>query len=339
MRIAIVGGSFDPIHKGHLQMGYQAIESLEVDQVWFMPAGNTPLKDRQLTSKEDRLEMVKRAIADEEKFSVCTIELEREGKSYTLDTLTELKKLYPEDEFYWIIGADQLKQFDKWRGADQLVQLAHFVCMDRDGEFGESVYDIQKIHMNPMPVSSSDIRVGNKLMYLPKSVLDYIYEKRLYVEDWVRTRMKLKRFEHSVSVAHVCEEFARNNGLDVQKAYYIGLFHDIAKHMDVRAQKQWMEAKFPEHLHYPMPVWHGFVGSQTIQHVFYIKDPDIIEAIYHHVLGTSTNPYAMMVFCADKCDPLRDYDSSPMIEACNRDLYTGFLWVKEENEKYLEKGN
>lgn len=338
MKVAIIGGSFDPIHYGHLQMGHQALEKIGVDEVWYMPTKDTPLKERKLTSESDRAKMIALAIEGVSSFKLCTLELERNEKSYTIDTLKELKKRY-DHEFYWIIGNDQLKQFDKWKEPDELLKLATFVCFDRDGELFDSLYPIQKMHMPAMPVSSSEIRVGNKLNYLPRNVLNYVYSKRLYVEDFVKTRVNEHRFRHSLSVANLCEQFASSNGLDKDKAYYVGLFHDIAKSMSKEKMQPWMEAICKENMKYAVPVWHGFVGSEVIDRIFYIHDETIKNAIYHHVLGTSTDPYAMAVFCADKLDPLRDYDSSKQIVLCNEDLYKGFIQVKKENEEYLRKEN
>lgn len=337
MKIAIVGGSFDPIHAGHIQMANYSIQTLKVDEVWFMPTSSTPLKNRDLTLNQQRLAMIDLVVQKNPKFKVCTLELEREGKSYTYDTLKELKKIYPDHEFYWIIGNDQLMQFDKWYKADELVQMAHFVCFDRDGQLTGSKYDITCMKMPPVPVSSSEIRIGNKLNYLPEEVLHYIYHNRLYVKNFVASRLPEKRYRHSLSVARLCEQFALNNGYDMHIAYYVGLFHDIAKYMPKEQMEKWMKSICPENMKWPLPVWHGFVGAAVTQNIFDIKDPIIYNAIYHHVLGTSKDPYAMMVFCADKLDPLRGYDSSSLIQTCNDNLEKGFDLVVKQNKEYLEK--
>lgn len=338
MKIAIIGGSFDPIHYGHLQMGKEAISQLEVDEVWYMPTKITPLKDRVLTDEADRVNMIKLAIKQDSRFKLCTLELERDTKSYTIDTLKELKKQY-DHEFYWIIGNDQLMQFDKWKEPEELLKLAHFVCFDRDGVLNDTKYAIQRVHMPMMPVSSSELREGNKLNYLPSSVLEYIYKNRIYVKNFIKNRVNEKRYLHSLSVAKLCEEFAISNGYDVDVAYYVGLFHDVCKAMPKEKMLAWMEIICPENIKYEVPVWHGFVASEVIDRIFYLKDERIKHAIYHHVLGTSDEPYAMIVFCADKLDPLRDYDSSKLRKLCNEDLVTGFIKVKEENDKYLKRGN
>ena len=130
MKIALLGGSFDPVHYGHLQMAKEAMQVLKVDEVWFIPAKKTPLKDRILTSDTDRLAMLKIALADFPQFKVNPIEMQREGTSYTIDTLEALRKQYPSYTFYWLIGNDQLEQFDLWKDPDRLVQLAYFVCFE-----------------------------------------------------------------------------------------------------------------------------------------------------------------------------------------------------------------
>ena len=339
MKIAIIGGSFDPIHYGHIQIAQTALKKLGCDKVWFLPSHDTPLKDRPQTLSNHRIEMIQRAIQGYENMDVCTLEVERQGVSYTLDTLQELKKMYPMDEFYWIIGNDQLVQFDQWKQPEKLVQLAHFVCVDRDGQLAKTKYDIKRIHMEPIPVSSSEIRKGNKLNYLDPAVLEYIYQQELYIQEFVQSRVNEHRYKHSLSVADLCKEMAQANGLDGHKAYLAGLFHDIAKSMSKEKMEPWMDSVCPENKKYALPVWHGFVGSEILKRIFYIEDNQILEAVYHHVLGTSTDPYAMIVYCADKTDPTRDYDSSEMIQACKENIEQGFYWVKEENEKYLKKGN
>ena len=336
MKIGIFGGSFDPIHSGHIEVARQAYALLNLDEVWFLPSSKTPLKDRNLTDNEDRKHMISLSIQNIPYFSLCTIEMEREGISYTIDTVLELKRLYPDDDFYWIIGNDQLKQFHLWKEANRICEEVKVVCFNRDYQMSSTKYPIQCLHMKDVCVSSSEIRKGNKLNYLCDGVLDYIYEKRLYVEEFVKSRVKPKRFEHSLSVAKLCSQFAINNDLDEKKAYYAGLFHDIAKSMTVKEMEPWMDILCPENKSYAPAVWHGFVGSEIVDRIFEIHDPQIKNAIYHHVLGTSEDPYAMIVFCADKLDPLRDYDTSYGIGLCNENIYKGFLYECEENRKYLE---
>ncbi len=336
MKIGILGGSFDPIHEGHMAMAHESYKQLNLDEVWILPTAKTPLKSRELTDNEHRLNMIRLAIEEYSYIHLCTLEMEREGTSYTVDTARELKSRFPMHSFYWIIGNDQLSQFHLWKDADEIVKLVQVVSFDRDGELSETPYDIQRLKMPMMPVSSSEIRIGNKLNYMNPKVLEYIYGHRLYIENFVRTRVTEKRFQHSVSVANLCEELAFDNDLDTQKAYLIGLFHDIAKSMTKEEMEPWMDVICPENKKYAVAVWHGFVGSEIVDRIFYLHDPIIKNAIYHHVLGTSEDPYAMLIFCADKLDPLRNYDTSFGINICKENLRNGFEYEKAENKKYLE---
>ena len=158
------------------------------------------------------------------------------------------------------------------------------------------------------------------------------------MNDFVASRLTKKRYKHSLSVARLCEEFALNNGYDMHIAYYIGLFHDIAKYMPKDEMLKWMQSVCPENMEYPVAVWHGFVGAAVTKDIFLIENPIIYNAIYHHGLGTSQDPYAMMVFCADKLDPLRGYDSTKLIEICNKDIKVGFDLVVQQNREFLKRG-
>lgn len=336
-RVALLGGSFDPIHNGHMQMANTAIELLHVDEVWFIPTFATPLKERALTSKEHRKAMISLAIEGKPKFRLEPIEIERAEKSYTIDTLKELKHRYPDHEFVYLIGSDQVEQFDQWKDHDALLKLAEFVGIERDHTFGSNPCDLPCIHMKDVPVSSSLVRNGMRLDYVDAKVLLYIYTNRLYIKDFIKCRVHEHRYLHSCSVADLCEAFAVCNGYDGNKAYLIGLFHDVCKELDHKQMRAWIKKIAPQYLDAHPAIWHGFVGGQVVKSVFRMKDWQIGNAIHWHVLGQSKDPYAMIVYCADKLDPLRGYDSYELIEQCKKDIYKGFVAVKDQNDKYLKE--
>ena len=121
-RIGIMGGTFDPIHNGHLQLGRQAREEYHLEQVWFMPSGQPPhKKDHAVTDAWTRLEMVRLAIAGQKGFSLSDFEIRRPGNTYTAQTLKLLSEAYPENLFYFIIGADSLYDIEKWYRPDLVV--------------------------------------------------------------------------------------------------------------------------------------------------------------------------------------------------------------------------
>ncbi len=134
MRTGIMGGTFDPIHIGHLYLAHEAKEVLGLDRIIFIPSGVGPHKAASETPKQLRLEMVTRAIQDFSYFEVSNMELNRSGYSYTIDTLKTLKKQYPKDTFFFITGADAFLTIESWKQFDVLVKEMHFVAAYRPNE-------------------------------------------------------------------------------------------------------------------------------------------------------------------------------------------------------------
>ena len=183
MRIGILGGSFDPIHHGHLILARAAIEELGLDRVLFVPANKSPHKtETKPATAEDRIGMVRLAIAGEEGFEASDIELRRPAPSYTVDTVRELKQSHPQDEFVLLIGADNVAKFDTWREPEEIRRLAQIAVLDR----GEKpvAHDWPAVH-RLVDISSTDIRAraaaGLSIRYLtPDAVCDYITQHSLY---------------------------------------------------------------------------------------------------------------------------------------------------------------
>lgn len=202
MKTGIMGGTFDPIHTGHLVLGEQAWQELNLDTVMFMPSGNPPHKTdrRGRASNEDRLAMVSLAIADNPHFECSDFEMKRTGYIYTFETLELLKKERPQDDFYFIIGADSLFEFDLWRMPERICRNCTLVAAIRGG-FTEAALDlrikevsrrygarIERLHIPGIEISSNMIRTALKegrsvRYYLPEAVRDYIYENRIYISS------------------------------------------------------------------------------------------------------------------------------------------------------------
>lgn len=198
-KIGILGGTFNPIHIGHLIMGERAYEELGLDVVWIMPSNNPPHKDNdELVSDEARIEMVKMAIQGNQHFSLSTFEFERSGYTYTADTLIELSKRYPECEFYFIIGGDSLVALETWSRPNIIFEKANIVATSRDGMTSEEIkrqilYLEEKYHgkiyllsIPRIDISSHMIRTCIKqeksvAYYTPSSVVSYIKEHNLYL--------------------------------------------------------------------------------------------------------------------------------------------------------------
>lgn len=140
-RIGIMGGTFDPIHIGHLILAEKAYEELDLDEVWFMPSGNPPHKQNRAgrASDKQRVEMVRRAIADNPHFRLSTEEMHPEGYTYTYETLERLHEKYPDYIYYFIIGADSLYDFDMWRRPDRICKAASLLVATRNDVPEESL--------------------------------------------------------------------------------------------------------------------------------------------------------------------------------------------------------
>lgn len=200
MRVGIFGGTFDPVHQGHLILAEQAREQARLDQVWFVPAPRPPQKrDQDITPFDQRVEMLHLAIVGHPVFRVDAIEKDRPGPSFTVDTLIHLREKYPTDEFVLLIGGDTLADLEHWYRPVDLLRLASLAVMSRPGVETLSAEDLRmRLALSPdMPVhleviqvplieiASRDLRQrvasGRSIRYfLPRPVEIYIEEKNLY---------------------------------------------------------------------------------------------------------------------------------------------------------------
>jgi nicotinate-nucleotide adenylyltransferase len=185
-RVGILGGTFNPPHLGHLIMANEVLFQLHLDEVRFMPAGTPPHKQiKGDTTGEQRKDMVQKAIEGHPRFLLEPIELEKEGPSYTYETIKLLVEREPDVEFHFIIGGDMIEYLPKWHKIEELSQLIQFVGVKRPGYEAESPYNVKMIDVPQIDISSTLIRnrivSGGTVAYLiPEKVSDYIREENLY---------------------------------------------------------------------------------------------------------------------------------------------------------------
>ena len=199
MKKAILGGSFNPIHKGHLKMAESAHDQFELDDIVVMPNKTTYYKENmEFVSDEHRMNMIRSAIQDIPYLSVSDMEIVRGGVTRTIDTIREFKALYPESELYFIIGGDSLEWVDRWVSAEELLSSVVFLTAVRgktDIKRSKDIISriksehpksqIELLNMDDYPISSSEIRekikIGeNPSEMLPEKVYNYIVEHNLY---------------------------------------------------------------------------------------------------------------------------------------------------------------
>lgn len=200
--IGIMGGTFNPIHNGHLQLAKAAYKEFNLDYVLFLPSGQPPHKiGKYVALGHDRLNMVEIAISDIPYFKLSNIEIKRQGKTYTADTLCELHQIYPNDNLYFILGADSLFSIEEWYMPWQIISGCIILAAKRDGITDDVIIsqinylnnkyngDIRLISENIPSISSSYVRnmlangiSDNECLHLvPEKVLEYIKSKNLYI--------------------------------------------------------------------------------------------------------------------------------------------------------------
>jgi nicotinate-nucleotide adenylyltransferase len=193
MRIGILGGTFDPIHIGHLVAASEAHTALKLDKVVFMPAGDPWQKtDRMISDAAHRLAMVERSVANDLRFEVSDLDIRRPGPTYSIDTVLEWQQTHPHDEIFWIVGADALVGISTWHRWQEFVKLAHIVSVDRAFSTAEHTvveeipFDYTTVHMPQVRISATQLRSrlaqGVNCQYLmPDTAIDYAITHRLYV--------------------------------------------------------------------------------------------------------------------------------------------------------------
>jgi len=197
--IGILGGTFDPIHNGHLLLGKQAYKEYHLQEIWFMPSGQPPhKKEHPVTAAEDRCEMVRLAIKGYSYFRLSEFEVNRSGNSYTAQTLMLLQAEYPEHRFFFIIGADSLYEIEQWYHPEEVMRQVTLLVANREYNQGtdsieEQIHHLKEkyqarihlLHCEEVDISSHELRdmavKGKHLFkYVPGNVEDYIISHKLY---------------------------------------------------------------------------------------------------------------------------------------------------------------
>ena len=353
MRIAVFGGSFDPVHKEHIALAKSAIKSLALDKLFIMPAFAPPhKKGKILLADKDRLEMCRLAFADEEKIEVSDYEIAKGGTSYTYLTCRYFRSLYPTVELFWLVGTDMLRNFPTWKEPqDILANVTLAVCArnekkdwlqkaqaDFQTRFGKT---FAVIDYNGADVSSTQIRVlaaagalkEDLERYLPPAVAAYVRENKLYEIKGAKEALALekeKRRAHSLRVAALAAKRAAQLRWDERKAITAALFHDCAKNLTPDSpylkgfslDKSWGDV--------PGEVWHQYAGAYVAKRFFGVEDAEVLNAIRYHTSGRpNMSDIEKLIFLSDMLEEERSYDGVEEL----RELF----WKGEDLDACLEE--
>ncbi len=321
-----MGGTFDPIHKGHIKCADEVKKVLGLDKILFIPTGEPPHKiSRRVTPSCHRLAMTKVAVSDFSFFDVSDIEINRNKYTYTYDTILELKAKFPQDEFFMIIGADTLADIVNWYRAEDVFKMCSFIAMKRPGaDYGlfDSYLDratsaganILPVDISETDISSTTVRekamLGEDISDLvPIGVSKYILDNQLYkntamsydeiVED-MRKLMGNERYVHCLNVSEECVRLGKIFGVEENKCRIAGLLHDVAKEISDK-QYQWLGVNLSNDNYEGEKVMrHAVAGKILASGRYGIKDDDILEAIECHITGKpEMGLLAKILFIAD----------------------------------------
>lgn len=324
MKIGVFGGTFNPPHNGHVRLAKAAADELKLDKLLVIPSCIPPHKiAAKLADGQERLEMCRLAFGCDPRFEVSPMELERGSRSYTVETLRELKALYPDSELYFIVGSDMLESFDKWYLWQEILSLSVLCAASREegyspdlSRFGKLAERIKIITLDPLEVSSTQIRnsageVSPEL--LDPKVAAYIREHGLYDDgldryrELLRGKLNSRRLFHSECVSECAGVLAERYGASVEKARLAGLLHDVMKNAPANEQLALMPDITPLEL-LNSKVWHQISGEAFLRQNGIVTDEEILGAVRWHTTGKAgMTLLEKIIYVADFISADRDY--------------------------------
>lgn len=353
-RIAIFGGTFNPVHIEHVKTVAAAIDELKLDKLFLMPTFLPPHKNVSPASGIDRINMLKIAFRSFEKVEISDFELKNVGKSYSYITAEHFRSIYPDAEIFMLVGGDMLKDFKTWKNPERILNAVRLAAVRReDYEFDESAEleyfksvfkkDFTLLDFTGKTVSSTEIRTylafGLKPQGVDEEVFSYIRENAVYPPDayqkYILEHLPEKRVIHTANVVICALKKAKELELDYEKVRVAATLHDCAKYDDYRAYDGF---SLPKDV--PPPVVHAFLGAFVAENVLGVKDVEILDAIKYHTSGKAEmSMLAKLIFVADMIERGRDYEGVDILRAeYEKDFESCFrLCLKEEVQHLINK--
>lgn len=366
MKIGVYGGTFNPPHLGHVTAARAVFELLKLDKLLLIPAGLPPHKDLPAGSPtaEQRLEMTRLA-ADQiglgDRVEVLDLELRRAGRSFTSDTLAQLKERYPEDQLWLLMGTDMFLTLQTWHEPEKVLSLAGIAAFGRTEEDTEELFSVQREYLyqtypqarlftltipGVIDVSSTELRqqlakgAGGQL--LPPAVYGYILREGLYnthadlkhlplsrLRPAALSYLKYKRIPHVLGTEQEAIRLAERYGADVEKARRAALLHDITKKLDMADQLalcQRYGIRLDDLEQKALKLLHAKTGAVIARDVFGVDD-EIYNAIWYHTTGhAGMTLLEKIIYIADYIEPSRDFPGVDRLrKVCYENLDAGVL--------------
>jgi len=359
MKLGILGGSFNPVHMGHLFLADKALTMLKLDRVVMIPAFRSPFK---LSSEDvdcaadDRLAMLAASVTGDSRIAIDDCEIRREGVSYTADTLEDIITRYmPSGKPVLIIGDDLADEFLKWRNSEKIMELADIAIARRNNP------SVVKYPYKHIPLYNEVLNVSSQMVrqrigagkdwksLVPPGTRTIIEDRQLYglaakslseeashetvmrVETAVRQTLSTERFLHSRNTAIAAYDLCGRFGLDPMAGYLAGIAHDYAKELDSKLITKLVKNDgLPiTELEKEKPnLMHGRAGAVLLREHFNINNKEILDAVAFHTAGSENmGPLSKVIYIADKTEVSRSIDPELRKMCYERDLDTVFFAV------------
>lgn len=344
MKVALFGGSFNPVHNEHINIVKAAISGLNLDKVIVMPSYITPAKNGRITAPAaERYELCRLAFGGMKGAEVSDFELSQGGTSYTYLTVTHLKEIYKTDELYLIVGADSYENFSSWKNPQEILKRATLAVCGREKPAALRGDGAAAFPYIGAKVSSTRIRtlaaLGEDIgEYTPKTVADYITENSLYalgIASEVKKYLTPSRWKHTVGVALCAAENCARLGIDEKSALTAAVLHDCAKYLKPDSPELFGFVP-PEGV--PEPVVHQYAGAFVAEKIFGVKDEDILNAIRYHTSGRENmSDLEKLIFLSDLLEEGRSFpDIEKLRESFSHSLNGGMLSALSHQLAYLK---
>ncbi len=334
-RIGVFGGTFDPLHNAHVRIAHAALKELHLDRVLFVVAARPPHKSvGPHATPEERLAMVHAGVANESHMEACALELDRDGPSYTRDTLVELQQMHPETKLFLILGFDSVLDLPRWKNPDGILALAELAVVGRPG-LSDDIPAQLAASCTVLPFEQTDVsstRIRQRIIegeayhdMLPSPTAALIHQKGLY-EASLNVRqsprasefisllaegMKPRTRKHSLSTAEYMRFLAEKVSISEEQAITTGLLHDWAKRMSKKQLLATAQSHgiVPNDAQRQVPgLLHGPIAAAECQRILGIEDKAIIEAIRWHTTGKpELSPLGLALYVADFAEPTRTF--------------------------------
>ena len=363
-KIGLLGGTFDPVHLGHVRMAEACKAQLGLDEIWWIPASVPPHKTRQTTPYDKRREWIAKTIEGKAGHRILDIEKEREGKSYTYHTLQELHKREPDCQFYFLTGADSLDGLHTWYHWEDILDLCTFVVTTRPGydmEISEEVQfaaerskgGILRVEIDALDVSSTEVRervARNRSIVglIPDAIMDEVRGRmEIKVEGYkeiLKNRLSVKRYTHSVGVANTAARLAGMFNGDIERAYLAGLMHDYARELP---EEELLELTAKYNLStdgvelMQTSLLHGPVGAWLLEQEGLITDKRVLDAIRWHTTGhPDMDQLGRIIYISDYIEPGRNFPGVDVLrQITNKNLNLGVLAGLDHTLSFLMQRN